>query len=535
MPQLIELIEDAARGHGRMHFLPSGETMEFQQLWRRAEAVARWVGARVGHGGAVGAVLSNTAPCTASIFGIWRSGNTLVSLPHPGRGMTAERYCQQILRMTAMSDVHLLLMDAQYRDLVPELPLAVATFDEALAGGPPCETEGSGKLIQFTSGSVGTPKGVVLTPEAIAANILSILDVIQPAPGDLPCSWLPPSHDMGLIGMFLTSIVCLSPGILGQGKFALLTPEFFLRQPASWLQTCSEIGATITTAPNFALELACRSRGWAGQLGLSRLRTLITGAERVSATTLRRFAESYADAGFRAEAICPAYGMAEATLAVTMVRPRDSWRSLTLDRDALGEGRCRPATGERSAEYVGNGPPVPGTDVRVKTGDGQVGEVQVRSPSLLSRYIGAKLSLTHDGWFSTRDVGFMSGGELFLVGRTDDTVIVGGRNYYAPDIEAALNHDAIRPGCLAAVPLDDDGYGLVAEVRSEAPAPALERVCRELALKAVKDTGVRPSVVAIVPRGRLPKTPSGKLQRVRIAHEIRSGDIEVTASVSLGG
>jgi acyl-CoA synthetase (AMP-forming)/AMP-acid ligase II len=569
MPQVMELIEDAAAGHGQIRFLPSGETLTFRQAWNQAGDVARWINARQGRGGAIGAVLSNTPACAVSIFGIWRSGNTLVSLPHPGRGMTAERYCAQIVQIAEMSGVTLLLIDARYRDLVPELRLKVATFEETLTGGPPCDTSGSGALIQFTSGSVGTPKGVVLSPEAIAANILSIIDVIEPAPGEVPCSWLPLSHDMGLIGMFLTSIVCLSPDILGQGTFALLTPEYFLNQPAAWLQTCSQVGATITTAPNFALELACRSRDWAGKLDLSRLRMLITGAERVSATTLRRFGEAYSGAGFGPQAICPAYGMAEATLAITMVRPHETWRSLRLDREALGGGRCVPAAGEGAAEYVGNGSPVAGMEVRVaaadwaaaeRTGtdwaaaeragtdwaaagragdalasDGQVGEVQVRGPSLLSRYIGADLAVTPDGWFPTRDVGFMSDGELFLIGRTDDTVIVGGRNYYAPDIEAALSHDAIRPGCLAAVPLDGEGYGLVAEARTEAHGPALERVCAELALKAVKDTGVRPSIVAIVPRGRLPKTPSGKLQRVRIADQIRNGDIEVTASTSLGG
>jgi acyl-CoA synthetase (AMP-forming)/AMP-acid ligase II len=534
MPQVMELIEDAARGDGQMLFLPSGETLRFPQIWRQAGDVARWIGARAGHGGAIGAVLSNTPSCTAGVFGIWRSANTLVSLPHPGRGMAPERYFAQILRMAEMTNMALLLIDAQYSDLVPDLALPVATFQDALAGGPPRDTTGSGGLIQFTSGSVGTPKGVVLSPEAIAANILSVLEVIQPAPADLPCSWLPLSHDMGLIGMFLTSIACLSPDIVGLGTFALLTPEYFLRHPVSWLQTCSELRATITAAPNFALELACRSRGWAGQLDLSRLRALIVGAERVSAPTMRRFAREHADAAFDPRALCPAYGMAEATLAITMVEPGDRWRSVSLDREALTDGRCVPVA-DGLAEYVGNGPPVPGTQVRVAAEAGRIGEVQVRGPSLLSRYAGAELRLTGDGWFPTRDVGFLSGGELFLVGRTDDTVIVGGRNYYAPDIEAALSHDAIRPGCLAAVPLDGDGYGLVAEVRTEAPPPALELVCRELALKAVKDAGVRPSVVAIVPRGLLPKTPSGKLQRVRIADQLRNGDIEVTAWVSLGG
>jgi fatty-acyl-CoA synthase len=209
---------------------------------------------------------------------------------------------------------------------------------------------------------------------------------------------------------------------------------------------------------------------------------------------------------------------------------------VTADRPGgLSAGKWLLANGVRAAEYVGNGRPVPGAEVRVAADDGQIGEVQMRGPSLLSAYVGADLHLTGDGWFGTRDLGFVCGGELFLVGRTDDTVIVGGRNYYAPDIEAVLTHAAVRPGCLAAVPLDEAGYGLVAEVHATVPATDLERVCRELALRAVADAGLRPCLVAIVPRGQLPKTPSGKLQRVRLSDQIRSGDIEVAASVSLGG
>lgn len=536
MPKVMHLMENAASGSGRIRYLPSGEEHTFADIWAGSEKSARWIHSRVGTGGAVGAILSNTPACGSGLLGTWRSGNTLVSLQQPGRGMTVQRYRAQMLRIAELTGVTHVLIDAQYAALVPDdLPITVATFQDTLAGGPPCDTAGSGDLIQFTSGSVGSPKGVVLSAEAIGAHIRSLIEVIEPVPGDVPCSWLPLSHDMGLIGMYLTSFACLGPSILGKGLFALLSPEYFLRQPAAWLQVCSEVGATVTAAPNFALELACRARAHSGSLDLSRLRMVITGAERVSAPTLRRFAGCFAEAGFRSRALSPAYGMAEATLAVTMVRPGEQWRSAEIDREALSNGRWQPGSGPRAAEYVGNGRPVPGTDVRVAAAEGRVGEVQVRGPSLLSSYVGAGLRLTDDGWFSTRDLGVLTGGELFLVGRTDDTVIIGGRNYYAPDIEAMLAHDAVRPGCLAAVPLDGAGYGLVAEVHATVPATDLERVCRELALRAVADAGLRPSVVAIVPRGQLPKTPSGKLQRVRLADQLRSGDIEVTASVSLGG
>jgi acyl-CoA synthetase (AMP-forming)/AMP-acid ligase II len=134
MPHVMDLMEDAARGSGELRFLPSGETLTFPDLWRLGETVARWIGARVGHGGAV---LSNTSSCAASIFGIWRSANTLVSLPHPGRGMTAERYCAQVLRMTELTGVTLLLIDAQYspRCCARCAPKAPERLGVAAAGG----------------------------------------------------------------------------------------------------------------------------------------------------------------------------------------------------------------------------------------------------------------------------------------------------------------------------------------------------------------------------------------------------------------
>jgi acyl-CoA synthetase (AMP-forming)/AMP-acid ligase II len=334
MPKVMDLMENAVSGTGRIRYLPSGEEHTFTDIWADSEHSARWIHSRVGSGGAVGAILSNTPSCGAALLGTWRSGNTLVSLQQPSRGMTAERYRAQMLRIAELTGVTHVLIDAQYAALVPaDLPITVVTFQDTLAGGPPCDTTGSGALIQFTSGSVGSPKGVVLSAEAIGAHILSLIEVMEPTPGDVSCSWLPLSHDMGLIGMYLTSIACLAPSILGKGVFALLSPEYFLRQPSAWLQACSEAGTTITAAPNFALELAVRARAHSGDLNLSRLRMVITGAERVSAPTLRRFADCLADAGFRPRALSPAYGMAEATLAVTMVRPGEQWWSLRIDRE----------------------------------------------------------------------------------------------------------------------------------------------------------------------------------------------------------
>lgn len=533
MPELLDLLERSAAGDGLLIFLPDGTEVSYTEIWRQSADVARAIRARAGTGGAVAAVLTNTPACAPNFIGVWRSGNDLVSLPHPGRGTSIPRYQAQIETMLALSGASLLLVEARFLPLIPQLSVPVLSFEEMLGGGPPTDVGGSGRLIQFTSGSVGSPKGVVLSQEAVATNILSLVEVIEPGPGDTPCTWLPLSHDMGLIGMFLTPLVSISPEIGASGVFPILSPEYFLARPTAWLEACSRYDVTITTAPNFAMELVSRARSLHGPLDLSSLRIAITGAERVSAATLTRFTSTFADAGLRAEALCPAYGMAEATLAITMVRPKEHWHAIHVDRDAVGEGRVQPA-GPDGVEYVSNGAALPGVEVRVAAEDGAVGEVQLRTGSLLSGYVGADLRMTPDGWFPTRDLGFLQGDELFLVGRSDDTVIVGGRNYYAADIEAVVEHPAVRRGNLAAVPLDV-GYALVVELRADVAPAEQETVCRELAVAANQAVGIRPSSVAVVPRGSLYKTPSGKLQRPLIARELRSGDLPSTASVTFGG
>lgn len=533
MPELLDLLERSADGHGLLIFLPDGTEVTYTEIWRQSADVARAVRARAGTGGAVAAVLTNTPACAPNFIGVWRSGNDLVSLPHPGRGTSIPRYQAQVETMLELSGASLLLVEARFLPLIPPLSVPVASFEEMLVGGPPADVTGTGRLIQFTSGSVGRPKGVVLSQEAVATNILSLVEVIEPGPGDTPCTWLPLSHDMGLIGMFLTPLVSISPDIGASGVFPILTPEYFLARPTAWLETCSRYDVTITTAPNFAMELVSRARTLHGPLDLSSLRIAITGAERVSAATLTRFTGTFADTGLRAESLCPAYGMAETTLAITMVRPKEPWRALHADRDAIGQGRVLPVA-DGGAEYVSNGAPLPGVQVRVDAPEGGIGEVQVSTGSLLSDYVGAELRMTPDGWFPTRDLGFLQDGELFLVGRSDDTVIVGGKNYYAADIEAAVDHPAVRKGNLAAVPLEV-GYALVVELRADADPAEQEQVCRELAVAANQAVGIRPSSVAVVPRGSLYKTPSGKLQRPLIARELQAGDLPSIASVSFGG
>ena len=370
--------------------------------------------------------------------------------------------------------------------------------------------------MQFTSGSVGTPKGIHLTLDAVGANCLAIVDALAPGPGDSLCSWLPLSHDMGLIGQLLSSLVAGAPEF-GHHSLTLMKPETFMANPRSWLRTCSETGATITVVPNFALELAVRTSRRLGALDLSRLQSVIVGSESVRADTLMRFTDAFEPAGFRPLTFCPAYGLAEATVAVTIVRPHEPWRALARRDDRLPSGAL-------PRLVVSTGSPVEGVDVRVGAAEGTVGPIEFRSTAQLSRYIGAELSLTDDGYFATGDIGLIDRGELFVIGRGDEAIIVAGRNVFPEDIETAVRHASIRQGCIAAVAAPDGGLAVVVEPGSTMTASELESACRAIRTATASQTGFSPATVAFVPRGSLPKTPSGKLRRLAISRALTTDD-----------
>ena len=473
--------------------------------------------AKVGTGGVVAAVLTNTRACVASLFGAWRAGCTVASLPLPARAMPAELYAQQLARFCAAAGAQMFLFDPEHASLVGDVPVPVAAYDETLRGGPPRSLDGNGALVQFTSGSVSSPKGIHLTLDAVGVNVEAIVRTLDPVPGDTSCSWLPLSHDMGLIGQLLSPLAASAPR-WGHHSLTLMKPETFAANPRSWLRTCSEKGATITCVPNFALDLAVRTNRRMGSLDLSRLRTIIVGSESVKADTLERFTDSYAPAGFRPIAFSPGYGMAEATLAVTIVPPREPWRAVPRPDDPASAGAPR--------SLVSCGSAVPGVEVRVSGPNGSIGPIEFRSEAMLSHYIGSELQLTDDGYFVTGDVGLMQDDELFVVGRGDEAIIVAGHVVYADDIEVAVHHESVRPTCVAAVAAPGGGLAIVVEPNAARMSTAdLEDACRAIRRVVAGRTGWPTATVAFVARGSLPKTPSGKLRRIAIGRLLATDEL----------
>jgi acyl-CoA synthetase (AMP-forming)/AMP-acid ligase II len=512
---LVDLLENAASGNGAVQFLADKEEPRpFAALWTDADTSARWQAAKLGRGRPVALVLTNTRACAATLLGAWRNGSAVASLPPPARGLAPDAYVRMTTRSCAAADVAALLVDDEHLALVRGLvPVPVYAYSETMQGGLPTPTTTGGELIQFTSGSTGAPKGVRLSLEAVAENTLAIIDAVS-AEGDTGFSWLPLSHDLGLIAMFLSGLVA-GGAAKGHNKIVIARPESFLTSPTMWLRGCSSMGATITSVPNFALEVAIRSARRAGDLDLSRLRCLVVGAEKVNPRLLEEFAKTYASAGFDERAFCPGYGLAEATVGVTLVRPDEFWRV------------------DGGTGLVSNGRPLRGVSVRIAepNADG-VGTVELQSPSVLSGYLGGKsLELTADGWFTTSDIGMIDDGELFVFGRLDDVIIVGGKNFTATDVEDNVAHPAVRAGRVAAIEAPDGGIAVLVEPASPAAAAdELRTACADVRTSVTRAHGVTPSFVGFVPRGSLPRTTSGKLRRFVLRDALADGSLELLAS-----
>ncbi|MEU3723200.1 amino acid adenylation domain-containing protein [Streptomyces sp. NPDC031705] len=397
-------------------------------------------------------------------------------------------------------------------------------------------------FIQFTSGSTGTPRGVLVSHRNLLANVAAITGRFGLDTSSTGALWLPPYHDMGLVGGVLTPLVTGFP-------IHLLSPLSFVSDPMGWLRLVSETGATHTGAPNFGYALATRRARDedVAALDLSGLRVAFSGAEPVDAATLRAFAERFAPAGLCPDVFLPCYGLAESTLIVSGGRPGAGLRTHRLDPEALALGRAEPARPDAPAtELVSSGPAVVGTEVQIAdpatglpVGPGEIGEVLVASDSVAEGYFedpeetartfGVSVPGSPRSWMRTGDLGFLTAdGELVPVARIKDVIVVRGRNLHPQDIERTVQNTdpGIRKGCVAAagVPGPDGGEEIlvVAELRPEAADDAgqARRIAREVRDAVTREHSAPVASVHLIRPSTLPKTSSGKVQRsaARAAH-----------------
>ncbi|MEO0540138.1 MAG: fatty acyl-AMP ligase [Cyanobacteria bacterium P01_A01_bin.105] len=415
---------------------------------------------------------------------------------------------------------------------LPTLSLDAVKPEEAADWQPPGISPEEIAFLQYTSGSTSAPKGVQISHGNLIHNVAAISHKFELNNRSEAVCWLPPYHDMGLIGGILTSLY--------QGATTtLMSPVDFLQRPLRWLQAISHTQATISGGPNFAYERCVekiKPEQCAG-LDLSRWSLAFTGAEPVRAATLERFANRFAEYGFRPEAFYPCYGMAEATLMITGGDRTRSPKQLTVDEENLAAHRIQPA--DQGRVLVGCGQVIDSGDLEIvnpqtlrRCQSNEVGEIWVTSPSVARGYwrqpqltqetFQAHLADTGAGPFlRTGDLGCVHDGELYVTGRLKEVMIIHGRNHYASDVEAtvAASHPAFGATWGAAFTVDQNDQTQLVIVQ-EVGRVWLRKLEPEPVLRAIRQAvsrvhGLRVETIVLVKPGSLPKTSSGKIQRSR--------------------
>jgi fatty-acyl-CoA synthase len=481
--------------------------------------------------GAVGIVMTNDRPTVEVVLGAIAAGASLVSLPLPPRSADRSRYLDLLRGACRAEGAEQIVASDSIVSQIAECGLKVVAHS-ALASATLHSVRGTFQLIQFSSGSTAVPKAVGLDDQALGANITATLERIEPSPGDVTLSWLPLSHDMGLIGMLLTCVCGMSRGRAGGGTVVLLDPAQFLRKPDIWLRAIETYAATVTAAPGFGYRL-CLDRHDTELRDLSSLRCAIVGGEIVRSSTLARFADRFAENGFRRRAFSPAYGLAELGLAASMTPMTSSWRELRVRTSSLADREVveRPdaaGASDQVTTLVSSGPPLPGYEVHCKGGAGRVGSVLVRGPSVGVDRTTSTSFANDRGWLQTGDLGTMIDGWLYVVGRNDDHIVTLGRNIYAPSVEEVVGAlKGVRAGRVAALGLPSGDWIIAVEPawRGQGDESQARELVTEIRRRAVSVSASSPSAVALVTRGSLPYTPSGKLRRREALRRYLAGEL----------
>ena len=570
----------AAHDAERAHLLISEDaedgarerTLTFGELYAAGQRVAAELARHgVSAGGRVAMMLPTSRAFFVSYAGILLAGAIPVPIYPPFRADRIEEYAARQAAILNNAEVCLLLtfrraetvahlLKPRVRSLaaVIDAEKLIDAADKAPPPAPgalPVHLSGSRvrkstdiALLQYTSGSTGDPKGVVLTHANLLANMRAIGEAVQLGPSDVGVSWLPLYHDMGLIGAWLT---LLHYGV----PLAVMSPLAFLTRPERWLWAFHKHRGTITAAPNFAYELCVRKvadKDIEG-LDLSSLRAALNGAEPVNPETLERFATRFSRYGFRREAHLPVYGLAEAALAVT-VPPLD--RGPLVDRvgreafTTIGSAVPAQSASTSVISFVSSGRALPGHEVCIvdqkgnEVPDRTEGFLWFRGPSATAGYYqnsaatetlfpaGRAHGENESPWVNSGDRAYRADGEFYVTGRVKDIIIKGGRNLYPHEVEElAARAEGLRKGCIVAFGIKDESSGteklvIVAEVRERDSRkhPAIAAAVTE---QVSRGLGLPPDRVELLPPGSIPKTSSGKLRREETKQLFLSGDISV--------
>ncbi|MCU0765180.1 MAG: AMP-binding protein [Burkholderiaceae bacterium] len=510
------------------------ETLTYGELHRRAlRGAAALAAAGLAPGQSCALMLPTSLEFFVAFVAVLYAGGVPVPLYPPARPSALEEHLKRQAGILANCEAPLLVTVPQakplarlVRPLAPSLRsvLTPAELDAEPIPAPRARQADHLALLQYTSGSTGNPKGVMLTHAQLLANLRAMGRAVGAGPREVFVSWLPLYHDMGLIGAWM--------GSLYYGMhLVLMSPLAFLARPSRWLRAISAHRGTISAAPNFAYEI-CASRlderELAG-LDLSSWRWAFNGAEAVSADTLSRFAARLAPHGFDARAVTPVYGLAECGLDLAFPPPWRGMRVDRIDREALMfTGAAVPvAEGDpRALAGVACGAALPGYAIRIVDRAGralperQQGRIQFRGPSATAGYFRnaeATAELVDGEWRNTGDLGYLADGELFVTGRDKDLIIRAGHNLHPQELEAAVGDlPGIRKGCVVVFGVPDprgtERVVVVAETRETDAQRQQELRGRIQALAAELIDGPADDVVLAAP-GAVLKTSSGKLRR----------------------
>jgi fatty-acyl-CoA synthase len=513
---------------------------ELQQAALRTASSLRDAGLR--RGDVVGLVLPDAEQFLTTLFGASIAGLVPASIYPPSTTSDLPRYLELTAAILRASGAKAVVTS---RDLTPSfedvrtrcqdlsLVLCPETFDSGEMSPDWCPTLDDIAFVQFTSGSTSAPKGIALTHANVSANIQAFLgpSAVAASAEDVGVSWLPLNHDMGLVGMALGALYTARTCVL-------LPPETFVRRPAEWLRAITRHRATVSFAPNFAYDLCVRRVKDLNGLDLSSWRVAGCGAEPIHPPTLAAFAEKFGPAGFRDTSFLPCYGLAEHVLAATFPPRGRRPRTETVSADEL--------TGQRMAvPHDGNGPSVslvscgsalPGHRLQIVDENGRpvderhVGEIVLAGPSVMLGYYkqdALTAQTIRDGWLRTGDLGYLSGGELFVCGRAKDIIIVNGRKYHPQDLEWAVDALAgVRRGRVVAFGASEFGQADRVVIVVEPSGTVQAEVLTETIRREIRDLfGLYVADVAIVRSGTVSRTTSGKVQRAATKARYESGEL----------
>jgi len=503
------------------------------EVHQKARRIAGGLAAAgVGHGDAVGVLAGAPVEIAPTAQGLWMRGASLTMLHQPTPRTDLAIWAQDSTTVIDMIEAKAVVVSDPFLAAIPVLQergVKVVTVEELLAADPvdPIETnEDDVALMQLTSGSTGSPKAVVITHRNVYSNAEAMfIGAEYDVDRDVMVSWLPCFHDMGMIG-FLTV-----PMYFG-AELVKVTPMDFLRDTLLWAKLIDKYKGTMTAAPNFAYALFAkrlRKQAKPGQFDLSTLRFALSGSEPVEPADVEDLIEAGKPFGLPPEAILPAYGMAETTLAVAFSECGAGLVVDEVDADLLAAlRRAVPATKGNTRRLASLGPLLRDLEARIVDEDGNVlptrgvGIIELRGEALTPGYItmgGFVPAQDERGWYDTGDLGYlMENGHVVVCGRVKDVIIMAGRNIYPTDIErAACRVDGVRPGCAVAVRLDAghsrETFAVAVESNAWEDPAEVRRIEHQVAHEVVAEVDLRPRNVVVLGPGTIPKTPSGKLRR----------------------